>query len=124
MFRGRPLEERTEYEYDDAGRVIRSRTYREAEWTTEDQAEVLALALHEQSLCPCGCGYTREVAWHDDNDGYFDMADDDRVCYARQAIDRWREDQGENPERPHGWLGPSLRYTRPDDKPLPLHSPS
>ena len=32
-------------------------TTREPEWTDQDQAEVLALALYRSSLCPCGCGH-------------------------------------------------------------------
>lgn len=45
------------YEYDDAGRVVRSVTTREAEWTEQDRAELLALAVYRAGLCPCGCGH-------------------------------------------------------------------
>lgn len=31
-------------------------TTREPEWTEQDRAEVLALALFRAELCPCGCG--------------------------------------------------------------------
>ncbi|TDB82941.1 hypothetical protein E1091_18545 [Micromonospora fluostatini] len=32
-------------------------TTREPEWTEQDRAEVLALALYRRELCPCGCGH-------------------------------------------------------------------
>lgn len=44
----------TQYEYED-GRLVRSVTTREPEWTEQDQAEVLALAEYRDSLCSC-CG--------------------------------------------------------------------
>ena len=47
----------TRHVYDRRGRLIRSVTTREPEWTELDQAEVLALAEYRASLCPCGCGF-------------------------------------------------------------------
>jgi hypothetical protein len=47
----------TTYEYDDDGRVARTVAVREPEWTEQDRAELLALALYRTWLCPCGCGY-------------------------------------------------------------------
>jgi hypothetical protein len=35
---------------------VRSVTTREPEWTEQDRAEVLALSLYRDGLCPCGCG--------------------------------------------------------------------
>jgi len=49
----------TEHEYD-RGRLVRSVTTRESEWTDQDRTEVLALAEYEASLCPCGCGHLYE----------------------------------------------------------------
>lgn len=47
----------TEYEYDDAGRLIRSVTTTEPTWTEQDRAEILALDAYRATLCPCGCGH-------------------------------------------------------------------
>lgn len=57
---GREPAEVTEHEYDDAGRLIRSVTTRESEWTEHDLADQLALAEYRSWLCPCGCGYLEE----------------------------------------------------------------
>lgn len=46
----------TEYEYDDAGRLVRSVTTRDPLWTEQDRAEALALTLYRERSCPCGCG--------------------------------------------------------------------
>ena len=45
----------TTYEYDDAGRLIRSTTVREAEWNEVDRGAALALQAYEAGLCG-GCG--------------------------------------------------------------------
>lgn len=50
----------TEHEYDDAGRLIRSVTTREPEWTEHDLADLLALAEYRSWLCPCGCGFLED----------------------------------------------------------------
>lgn len=57
-----PAEETT-YEYDGDGRLVRSVTTRETEWTEEEQDWMLALSEYRASLCPCGCGHPlRETA--------------------------------------------------------------
>jgi hypothetical protein len=45
----------TEYEYDDAGRLVRSVTRREPEWDEEQRAWMLALDECERLSCD-GCG--------------------------------------------------------------------
>lgn len=111
------MESRTEYEYDADGRLVRSRIFHESTVTPEDQAEMLALVMHEQSLCPCGCGYPRSIAWHDDNDGYFETGEP-IICYARRVLDEWDADTPRE-QRPPGLVAPRLEYTRPVGKPLP-----
>ena len=55
---GRQPLEVTEYEYDEtSGRLLRSVTTRESEWTELDTAEMFALSEYRQMLCPCGCGF-------------------------------------------------------------------
>ena len=115
MFRGRPLESRTEYEYDDTGRLLRSRTFHEATWTTEDHAEALALQLYEQGLCPCGCGQPRVEAWDEMNDDAYTVPDDLPVCQARLALERWYRDNPED-RRPPGQIV-HVVYTPEDPHP-------
>jgi hypothetical protein len=110
-FRGAPKAERTAYVYDDQGRVQTSTTYHEAEWTDVDRALALALAGVEARMCPCGCGHPAEIAWDDDNDGWFEV-DTSVVCHARNALDRWREDESRDVEP--GVL-PQVRFTRDRD---------
>ncbi len=45
----------TSYEYDDAGRLVRSTTVVESEWDEQAQNEVLALLRVESMTCS-GCG--------------------------------------------------------------------
>jgi hypothetical protein len=45
----------TEYEYDDAGRLVRAVTTRTPEWDEESRAEVIAWLDYEAQQCP-GCG--------------------------------------------------------------------
>lgn len=109
-FRGAPRAEHTIHTYDEDGRLARSSTYHEAEWTDVDRAIALALAGLEAGLCPCGCGLPAAITWDDDNDGWFEV-DTTTVCYARQALDRWREQEGKDTEP--GVL-PHVRFTRDD----------
>lgn len=44
----------TTYEYDDAGRLVRSMTVREAEWGELDRAAAMSLMDYEASVCH-GC---------------------------------------------------------------------
>lgn len=60
----------TTYEYDDAGRLLRS--WAQSEWTEEDRALMLARDTYRSSLCP-GCGQPKDHAWHPDNDGWYEV---------------------------------------------------
>lgn len=44
-------------------------TTRESVWTEQDRAEVLALQLYRNALCPCGCGLKSEDTLSDETDG-------------------------------------------------------
>lgn len=54
------------------------------------------MTVYEASLCPCGCGYPRKKAWDSEADGWFEGRA--QVCYARAAIERWREENGKEAE--------------------------
>lgn len=64
---------------------MRSVTTRESEWTEQDRAEVLALALHRAELCPCGCGQ-RYVDTTSDEETGPQFTADRKVCRARLAL--------------------------------------
>lgn len=54
-FAGAPAVSVTEYEYDQAGRLIRATTVTEPRWTDQDREAAYALDDWEASLCS-GCG--------------------------------------------------------------------
>lgn len=108
-FRGAPRAEHTTYQYDTDGRVVRSSTYREAEWTDIDRAAALALAHLEAGLCPCGCGQPAQVSWDDENDGRFEV-NTDVTCYARRALDEWARADG---KQVNAGVLPSIEYHPP-----------
>lgn len=60
-----------------------------------DRALALALLHIEQSRCPCGCGQPIDTAWDPMQDGRF-VVNEDTQCYARKALDTWRETDGKN----------------------------
>lgn len=55
MWLGRQRVSVTTYEYDDAGRLVRSITVHDAEWTDDDRACAQARRRNEADRCP-GCG--------------------------------------------------------------------
>lgn len=88
--------------YDRRGRLIRSVTVREPEWTDRDQAEILALALYRSRLCPCGCGYLfADTTSHEETGPAFVASR--TVCRARMALleaQRGADDGKPNPNAP------------------------
>ncbi|MGW5556848.1 hypothetical protein ACWER9_06450 [Micromonospora sp. NPDC003944] len=64
---------------------MRSVTTREPEWTEQDRAEVLALALYRAEFCPCGCGQ-RYVETTSDEETGPQFTADRVVCRARLAL--------------------------------------
>jgi YD repeat-containing protein len=81
---GREPREVTEYEYDDEGRLTRSVTVREPEWTEQDVAERLALAEYRDSLCSC-CGLPKnQVLIHERDAPRFVV--NKQYCLARKAL--------------------------------------
>jgi len=49
------------YEYDDAGRLVSSSP--EVEWDDTERAWMLALEEYRRDvLCPCGCGWPKDVS--------------------------------------------------------------
>jgi hypothetical protein len=85
-FDGREPTSTTRYVYDRRGRLVRSITTREPDWTDQDRAEVLALAEYRGSLCPNGCGQPL-----DESTARFDVGPEydtsSTVCRACAAVD-------------------------------------
>ena len=52
--------EETRHFYNRRGRLVRSVTVREPEWTEQDRAEILALGLYRSRLCPLHGGPIEE----------------------------------------------------------------
>lgn len=95
MLRGRLIP--TFYEYDDAGRMVRSWTG--AEWTAEDRALMLGYQLYESRIHH-RCGQEKAKAFHPDNDGEYEVHDDDvLVCWACTAMDNYGRDPNAKPNR-------------------------
>lgn len=75
----------TEFEYDDDGRLVRSVTTRDREWTEQDRAEALALKAYRSSFCPCGCGYPiADTTSHEETGPQF--VAEKTICRARLAL--------------------------------------
>lgn len=55
-FRGDPAATETTHEYDDAGRLVRSVTLAEPEWSEHDRGLVLALLAERADTCSA-CGH-------------------------------------------------------------------
>jgi hypothetical protein len=65
---GREPEQVTVYEYDSGGRVVRSVTTCEPRWTEQDRAEMLALGVWRDGLCPL-CRRPLSVCTSHEQDG-------------------------------------------------------
>lgn len=75
----------TRHIYDRRGRLLRSVTEREPEWTERDVAELAALALYRSWLCPCGCGYLAKDTTSHEQGGPSFVARHAATCRARIA---------------------------------------
>lgn len=49
---------------------------------------MIAREIHLAGLCPCGCGQERDLSWHPDNDGWFEV--EYVICHAGAAIEAAR----------------------------------
>lgn len=83
---GRQRRSVTEYEYDDTGRLVRSVTVHDAEWTEEDRAWAQALRAHESRLCG-GCGEHLEESTDPDVSWEAPLP---VVCFACRALEKRR----------------------------------
>jgi len=71
-------------------------TNREASWTEQDRAELLALDVYRAGLCPCGCGHQVVDTLSDESGGPRFVADR-VICRARMALIEAQRAAEENP---------------------------
>ncbi|MBM0277807.1 hypothetical protein [Micromonospora tarensis] len=76
--------ETTTYEHDGDGRLVRSVTVREPEWSEQDRAWMAALAAHRSGRCP-SCGGDAAVCCAPDGDGAFVVPPPTR-CHVTTAL--------------------------------------
>ncbi len=84
----------TTYEYDQGGRLIRSRTWVEPEWDAQQAGWMLALAVYDTTRCPL-CGGDRAECQAPENADRYAVEDPTR-CHratALHAAQREYEDQ-------------------------------
>jgi hypothetical protein len=76
----------TEHEYDETGRLVRSVTTREPEWTEQDIGEMHALTVFRATLlCPCGCGFLlADTTSHEETGPRFQVSR--TLCRARKEL--------------------------------------
>lgn len=86
----------TVYEYDDAGRLVRSTP--ESEWSEQDRAWLLALAGYRASLCPCGCGLPAEQTLAHEDDGRRFVVSPPARCRARTALAQKQAEYQDSPQ--------------------------
>lgn len=75
----------TEYEHDEAGRVVRAVSVREVEWDDDERSWMLALAQVKADACP-GCGgHLPETTALANDDGY--VAGEPLRCHRCTALE-------------------------------------
>ncbi len=52
----------------------------------------MARRRHDALICKCGCGQWAPESQDPMTDGEWVVADDETVCYAGAALERWREE--------------------------------
>lgn len=93
----------TVYEYDDAGRLLRTVSQAEPEWDEQEQAWALALASYEEDeTCPV-CGGPKAICQAPENDGRFQVPPPTR-CFVATAIADAREPYGKNAKHPQALM--------------------
>lgn len=85
----------TVHEYEQ-GRLVRSTTTREPEWTEQDRAEMLALAVYRAGLCPNGCGQplAESTSHYEVGPDYETHRTTCRACAALLEVRRATQDGG------------------------------
>jgi hypothetical protein len=106
---GRPVVERTTYEYDEAGRLTSAVTVRDPDWMDDDRDLAFSLLSWEAQSCP-GCGGNlTETGAPEAEDAYEVSA---TLCHRCVAIE---QKQHQHRDHPHaGALAMATRLRRPE----------
>lgn len=94
----------TRYEHDENGQLVRAVTFTEPEWDDEQAGWMVALAEHEDGLCP-RCGQPLDEAMDPESEGLWDVDGpfEDHAC---RALAVYQQRAGEGHKHPE-----ALRYT-------------
>jgi YD repeat-containing protein len=85
----------TEYEYDDEGRLIRSVTTHDPEWSEEDLGFAKAHRRREAERCP-GCGLPLSETTDPDREGEYEAPPPTR-CHACTPLEHRKSEYRESP---------------------------
>lgn len=85
----------TVYEYDEDGRLVRSVTTHDAEWTDEDLGHAKAYQRNENSKCP-GCGLDLSETTDPENEGMYEAPPPMR-CHACTPLEHRKSEYTESP---------------------------
>jgi hypothetical protein len=96
--------------YDRRGRLVRSVTRREPLYTEQDRAELLALAMYRDRLCPLHGGPLSECRATEDHLPDFEVSKN--YCQAQVALIEAKSVASQSPSRYHGALLWSTRKRR------------
>jgi YD repeat-containing protein len=86
----------TEYEYDSAGRMARSVTTWDPEWTDEDRGWAIAFIRDEATRCG-GCGQPAEEAHNPATSGTWTV--EQVICQACRVLDAVRDNYASGEDR-------------------------
>jgi hypothetical protein len=80
-------------------------TTREPEWTDQDRAEALALAMYRESLCPNGCGQPLDesTSHYEAGPAYDAKHTTCRACAALAEARRAADDSGKGDGQARIW---------------------
>lgn len=96
MLLGRQRVSVTEYVYDDTGRLIRSVTTHDAEWSEQDLGNAKALRRNEMDRCPGGCGLPLSETTLPENEGAYEAPQPTR-CHACTPLEIRKSEYTESP---------------------------
>lgn len=86
----------TTYQYDQTGRLVRSVTVWDPEWTPQDVAWAQAYAEEQAARCP-GCGQPLDESTDPANEGAYEAPFPVR-CFACSTLEHRQKDYRDKPE--------------------------
>lgn len=85
----------TVYEYDEQGRLVRSVTTHDAEWSDEDRGYVTAHRRNEHEKCP-GCGLPLSETTDPEHEGAYEAPPPMR-CHACTPLEHRKDEYKQSP---------------------------